>query len=90
MAEKHNSETRNDQVGCEIFERELGSIPEETGRVAELAQAFCCEREHWARDINSYSASGGANEACDFDGRGAAPATDIDHRRPHARRGKFG
>ena len=40
-------------------------------------------------DIDSDDASGRPDGACDFDGRGAAPATDINHRGSASRRGKF-
>ena len=55
----------------------------------ELAQPFRREGEHGSREIECDDASGRTNGACQFDGCGAASATDIDHRRSGARRGKF-
>ena len=54
----------------------------------ERAQAFRREREHGSGEIESDDTSGRTNGARQFDGRGAAPATDIDHRGSGARRGE--
>ena len=80
IAEEHHSETRNDQFGAKIAQRQLRRVSQETGRVAKLAQPFGGEREHGLGDIDPNDASGRTNRAREFDGRGAATAADIHDR----------
>src|SRR5262249_39686469 len=88
IAEEHDSQTRNDQIGADIVKGKSGCVAEEGGRAGELAQAFGGPPEHGFGDIDADDAPGWTHGASELKGGAAAATADIDHRRADGWRGK--